>query len=84
MQTIIVPNEPKTGAGGLIRQQRKSKQKGPKRLVKDGPLKEKSKKDIINEDDEIEGKYFIEIEDIRQGDRNDSGSEFVSKSCNDI
>ncbi|CAF4665279.1 unnamed protein product [Rotaria sp. Silwood1] len=53
-KTIIVPNEPKTGAGGLIRQQRKSKQKGPKRLVKDGPLKEKNKKDIVNNDDEIE------------------------------
>ncbi|CAF2893478.1 unnamed protein product [Rotaria sp. Silwood2] len=53
-KTIIVPNEPKTGAGGLIRQKRKSKQKGPKRLVKDGPLKEKNKKDIINIDEEIE------------------------------
>jgi len=45
----------------LIRQQRKSKQKGPKRLVKDGPLKEKNKKDIIDEE-EIEGTYSIEIE----------------------
>ncbi|CAF3868168.1 unnamed protein product [Rotaria sordida] len=53
-KTIIVPNEPKTGVGGLIRQQRKSKQKGPKRLVKNGPLKEKNKKDIINNDDEME------------------------------
>jgi hypothetical protein len=62
LQTIIVPNEPKAAAGGLIRQQRKSKQKGAKRLVKDGPLKEKKKKDIINEDDEIEGEYFIGID----------------------
>jgi len=45
----------------LIRQQRKSKQKGPKRLVKDGPLKTKNKKDIIDEE-EVEGKYFLEIE----------------------
>ena len=45
----------------MIRQQRKSKQKGPKRLIKDGPLKKKSKKDIIDEED-IEGKYFIEID----------------------
>jgi hypothetical protein len=45
----------------LIRQQRKSKQKGPKRLVKDGPLQEKNKKDIIDEE-EIEGTYSIEIE----------------------
>ncbi len=47
----------------MIRQQRKSKQKGPKRLVKDGPLKEKNKKDIINEE-EIEDKYFIETEEL--------------------
>jgi len=46
----------------LIRQQRKSKQKGPKRLVKDGPLKQKNKKDLIIDEDEIEGKYFIKIE----------------------
>ncbi len=45
----------------MIRQQRKSKQKGPKRLVKDGPLQEKNKKDIIDEE-EIEGTYSIEIE----------------------
>ncbi|CAF3335249.1 unnamed protein product [Rotaria socialis] len=53
-KTIIVPNEPKSGAGGLIRQQRKSKQKGPKRLAKDGPLKAKNKKGIIAIDDDIE------------------------------
>jgi hypothetical protein len=58
LQTIIVPNEPKAGAGGLIRQLRKSKQKGPKRLVKDGPLKEKNKKDVIIDEEEFEGKYF--------------------------
>jgi hypothetical protein len=29
--------------------------------VKDGPLKEKSKKEIIIDEEEIEGKYFIEI-----------------------
>jgi hypothetical protein len=45
----------------LIRQARKSKHKGPKRLVKDGPLKEKNKKNISNDDD-IEGKYLIEID----------------------
>jgi len=61
-KTIIVPNEPKPGAGGLIRQQRKSKQKGPKRLVKDGPLKDKSKKDIIDED-EIEELPIQSIQD---------------------
>ena len=53
-QTIIVANEPKAGAGGLIRQPRKSKIKGPKRLVKDGPLKDKHKKDIIMDEEEIE------------------------------
>ena len=40
----------------MIRQQRKSKQKGPKRLVKDGPLKIKDKKVIIIDEEEIEGK----------------------------
>lgn len=47
----------------MIRQQkaRKSKLKGPKRLVKDGPLKEKNKKDINNDDDEVEGENLIQI-----------------------
>lgn len=55
-----MPNEPKPGAGGLIRQARKSKQKGPKRLVKDGPLKTKDKKEIvIDEEEDIEGKILI-------------------------
>lgn len=34
--------EPKTVATGLIRAHRKSKQKGPKRLQKNGPLKLKN------------------------------------------
>ena len=53
-----MPSEPKVGAGGLIRQARKSKQKGPKRLAKDGPLREKNKKEIILEDD-VEGERVI-------------------------
>ncbi|CAF3938214.1 unnamed protein product [Adineta steineri] len=61
-KTIIVPNEPKIGANGLVRQPRKSKQKGPKRLAKDGPLKNKNKKDIINEDEEIEETVIQPIE----------------------
>ena len=36
----------------MIRQQRKSKHKGPKRLVKDGPLRGKNKKDVSNDNDE--------------------------------
>lgn len=57
---MIVPNEPKPGAGGLIRQPRKSKQKGPKRLAKDGPLKVKDKKEIvIDEEEDVEGNSFI-------------------------
>ena len=39
-QTIIVPNERKPSA--LIRPQRKSKNKGPKRLARDGTLKAKN------------------------------------------
>ncbi len=38
----------------MIRQPRKSKQKGPKRLVKDGPLKEKNKKDVVIDEEEEE------------------------------
>ncbi|CAF1264829.1 unnamed protein product [Adineta ricciae] len=53
-KTIIVPSEPKVGASGVVRHPRKSKHKGPKRLVKDGPLKVKNKKEIINEDEEID------------------------------
>jgi hypothetical protein len=44
----------------LIRQPRKSKQKGPKRLVKDGPLKSKDKKEmVIDEEEDAEGKPLI-------------------------
>jgi hypothetical protein len=42
----------------LIRQQRKSKQKGPKRLVKDGPLKQKNKKDLIIDEDDIDTQFI--------------------------
>ena len=48
-------------AGGLIRQQRKSKQKGPKRLIKDGPLKGKNKKEIVIDEEEIEGEEDLLI-----------------------
>jgi len=41
-KTIVVAVEPKTVATGLIRAHRKSKQKGPKRLQKNGPLKLKT------------------------------------------
>ena len=36
----------------------KHKRKGPKRLVKDGPLKEKNEQNTMNNDDETEGKNF--------------------------
>ncbi|CAF2619879.1 unnamed protein product [Rotaria sp. Silwood2] len=49
-KTIIVPNEQKAG-GTLIRQQRKSKHKGPKRLGKHSILREKNGKNISNNDD---------------------------------
>jgi hypothetical protein len=45
-------------AGGLIRQQRKSKNKGPKRLGRNSVLREKNGKDIyIN--DEVEGRNYV-------------------------
>ncbi|CAF4732258.1 unnamed protein product, partial [Rotaria sp. Silwood1] len=49
-KTIIVPNEQKIG-GALIRQQRKSKTKGPKRLGKHKVLREKNGKNISHNDD---------------------------------
>ncbi|CAF4764429.1 unnamed protein product, partial [Rotaria sp. Silwood2] len=49
-KTIIVPNEQKAG-GTLIRQQRKSKHKGPKRLGKHSILRKKNGKNISNNDD---------------------------------
>jgi hypothetical protein len=54
-QTIIVPTEPKIG-GGLIRQIRKSKNKGPKRLGKHSLSKEKKN------NDEIEGKIRKDLQ----------------------